>query len=162
YIGTNNAFKKSVEMARVELGESFLPVVQEITETLTPMIQRFTEWASENKEVVAGVAAAGVALTGFIAAVTSVITVVTALRFAFVALNASLGPVGLAIAGLSALALGATSYQIAADMATDSTWKFAESQDELNRKLNESPLTRSSSDLKNLISDYEEINMLIE
>jgi len=162
YTGTNNSFKKSVEMARVELGESFLPIVQEITEKLTPMIQRFTDWVSENKEVVAGMTAAGIAVTGLIATVTTLITVVGALTMAFRALNVSMGPVGWAIAGVSALAVGVASYQVAADMAAESTWQFAESQEELNRKLNESPLTRSSSDLEKLISDYDTINALIE
>lgn len=162
YTGSNNSFKKSIEEARVELGEAFLPIVQNIIEEITPLIKRFSEWAAANKDVVAGSTAAGFAITSLVAVITTLITVVGALKISLDALKVSIGPAGWVLIGLSALAIGTSSYTSAADAATESTWKFAQSQDELNAKLNESPLTRSASDLQNLIDDYEELNALIE
>jgi len=162
YTGTNNSFKKSIEEARVELGEAFLPIVQGITEEITPLIQRFTDWASVNKDVVAGATAAGFAITGLTAVLTTAITVVTALKFAVDALKISLGPAGWFLLGVSAIATGLSAYSVAADAATESTWQFAKSQEELNEKLNESPLNRTVDDLKKLQADYDELNRLLE
>lgn len=161
YTGTNNSFKKSIEAARVELGEAYLPVIQNIIETITPMIQQFTSWVTANKEVVVGITAAGFAITGLIAIITTAITVVGVLKIALDALKISLGPAGWLLIGVSLLATGFTAYQLAADAASESTWKFAESQAELNAKLNESPLTRTVDDLRTMQSDIDKINELM-
>lgn len=162
YTGTQAAFKSTIQEVRTELGEAFLPVIEEILSKITPLIRSFAEWASANKDVVAGATAAALAITSLITVVTTAITVVGALTAAFKALNITMGPVGCAIAIIGTLAAGVTAYQVAADAATESTWQFASSQEELNKKLNESPLTRSADELSKLKSDYDEINKLLE
>lgn len=155
YTGTQATFNQTMQMARVELGEAFLPVIQKITEEIVPMVKGFTEWASENKEVVAGMGAASIAIT-------SLIAVVGALSAAFLMLNAAMGPVGWILMAIGAVAAGTIAYSQAADAASGSVWKFAQSQEELNKKLAESPLNRSQQDVKNLQADYDTLNKLLE
>lgn len=155
YTGTQATFNQTLVTARQELGEAFIPALEEVLEIVTPLIRQFALFADENKEVVAGVAAAATAITGLIA-------VVGALAAAFLALNAAMGPVGWALLGIGALVTGTLAYSAAADAAAGSVWKFAENQDELNRKLNESPLKRTSQDVQNLQADIETLNELLE
>ena len=155
YTGTQASYTKTVETARQELGEAFIPVLQEVFELVTPLIREFALFAEGNKEVVAGVTAAAVAITGLI-------TVVGSLATAFLVLNAAMGPVRWAVLGIGALITGTLAYSAAADAAAGSVWKFAESQEELNQKLNESPLKRTSQDVQNLQADIETLNELLE
>ncbi|MGV2806242.1 hypothetical protein GNF85_22085, partial [Clostridium perfringens] len=46
YTGTQATFNQTIEMARVELGDAFLPVLGEIMQRITPMIKDFVEWAA--------------------------------------------------------------------------------------------------------------------
>ncbi|MBU5673250.1 hypothetical protein [Paenibacillus brevis] len=162
YTGTQATFNQTLEMARVELGEAFLPVLQEVMEEIVPMVKEFTAWSTENKDVVAGVAAATVTLGGLITVVTSLITVVAALRAAFTALNISMGPIGWAIAAFSAVTVGVTAYTAAASAASKEVLQLASSQEELNKKLNESPANRNVNELKQMKEDSEAINTILE
>lgn len=155
YTGTQATFNQTISDARTELGESFIPVLEQILEMLTPLIRDFGLWAGANHETVAGLTAAAIAVTAFIA-------VVGALTAAIVMLNAAMGPIGWVLLGIGSVVAGFAAYEFAAYAAADATWKFANSQEELNRKLNESPLTRSSDDLKDLKSDYADLNDLLE
>lgn len=155
YTGTQATFNQTLETARVELGEAFLPVLQQIMEEILPMIKGFAEWASENKEVVAGVGAATIAITALIA-------VVGMLSAAFLTLNAVMGPIGWAIIGIGAVVAGVTAYSMAADAASDSVLKLADSQEKLNTKLQESPTKWTVVDVENAKADIEALNELME
>lgn len=126
YTGTQATFNQTLQMARVEIGEAFLPVLQQVMEEIMPLVRSFTEWASENKEVVAGVGAATIAITALIA-------VVGALSAAFLVLNSTMGPIGWIVLAIGAVVAGTTAYSMAADAASGSVWKFAQSQEELNK-----------------------------
>lgn len=154
YTGTQATFSQTVEMARTELGEAFLPVLQNVMQELTPMIKGFVEWASENKEVIAGVGAATIAFTAFIA-------VVGALSAAFIVLNSAMGGIGVILTLVGAVAAGITAYGLAADKASGSVLRLANSQEELNTKLNESSKW-TSGDLENARADIEELEGLLE
>lgn len=162
YTGTQATFAQTMQMARVELGEAFLPVLQEIMETVTPMIKEFADWAAENEDVIAGIAAATITLGGLITVVTSLITVVAALRAAFTALNISMGPIGWAIAAFSAVTIGVTAYSAAASAASKEVLQLASSQEELNKKLNESPANRDVATLKKMQEDSKALNEILE
>lgn len=162
YTGTQATFNQTLEMTRVELGEAFLPLLQELMEQVTPVIKEFSLWVSENKEVAAGIAAAAISVTGFITVVTSLITVVAALRMAFIALNLSMGPIGWAIAAISAIAVGVTAYSAAADATAESVMTFAKNQEELNKKLNESAVNRNVAEVQKLQESAKNLNTLLE
>ncbi len=161
YTGTQTSFNKTIAEARAELGESFMPLLEEVMNRLQPLIVDFGKWAAENREVVAGTAAAGVAVTGLVAILTSLVTVLGAVRAAMVALNVSMGPIGWAIAGIGAIAAGVLAYSTASDLASESILKFAQNQEELNAKLAESPLDRSTSEVQALQSDIDTLNGIL-
>ncbi|REK68005.1 MAG: hypothetical protein C6P35_03280 [Cohnella sp.] len=155
YTGTQATFNQTLQTARVELGEAFLPVLEDLMETVTPLIRQFASFADGNKEVVAGVVAATTAFTAFIA-------VVGALATAFTVLKAAMGGWMTIITLIGAAAGGIWAYQQAADAAAESVWKFAKNQDELNQKLSESPLNRSAEEVKKLQEDIDTLNGLLD
>lgn len=155
YTGAQATFNQTIEKARLEIGEGFLPVLEELIETVTPIIKNIALWADGNEEMIAGLTAASVAVTGFIA-------VVAALTTAFIMLNSVMGPVGWAILAIGSLAAGVSAYAYASNATADSVLKFAKNQEELNRKLDESPLNRSVQDVKNLQSDIDTLNDILE
>ncbi len=155
FAGTQTDFRQTIETARQEIGEAYIPALENMMKVVSPLIRDFTRWAEENPKVVAGMTAA-------VAAVLALVTAVTALSAAFLVLNTAIGPVGWAILGIGALVTGTIAYKAAADAASESVWQFARSQDELNKKLAESPLSRSADDVKRLQSDTKTLNELIE
>ncbi|WP_217597174.1 hypothetical protein [Cohnella sp. GbtcB17] len=162
YNGKQAQFNQTIATARAELGEAFLPVLAKLIDTIMPLVKDFAAWAEEHKDVVAGMAAATVAVSGLIAVVTSLIGFIAALRVAFLTLNIAMGPIGWAIAGIAAVAIGVTAYKAAADAASESVWQFAQNQDELNKKLSESPLDRSTEDVQKLQADIDKVNELLK
>lgn len=161
YTGTQASFYQTLQMARAELGEAFIPVLQQIMEKITPMIKGIAEWAAENKELVAGLGAAAVAVGTLITILTTLITVAGMLATAFKALNISMGPIGIAITALSLVATGIMAYKAAADAAAPSLLAFAKSQEELNKRLSESPIKRTTDDVKAMQGDIEKLNALL-
>ncbi|WP_409346765.1 hypothetical protein [Paenibacillus sp. MBLB4367] len=158
YAGTQAQWNQTITTARQELGEAFIPVLNELLQKLTPIIVDFTKWVSTHKEFIAGTTAAAVAVGGFIAIITSLITVVAALRIAFIALGVSMGPIGIAISIISTVAAGVFAYKAAADAASESVMEFAKNQDELNAKLAQSPAGRSTDDVKKMQTDIDKLN----
>ncbi|WP_127580821.1 hypothetical protein [Paenibacillus koleovorans] len=154
YTGTQATYAQTLKTARVELGESFLPALERMMEVVTPVIKDLAAWVDQNEQIVVGLAAAAIAVTAMIA-------VVGGLTAAFFALNAVMGPVGWAILAIGAVTTGVVAYNIAASSAADSSLQFAESIEELNQKLDESPLKRTSDEVKGLQSDIDELNRLL-
>lgn len=169
---------KWVEAQQV-LGEAYLPALDTIMEIVTPIITGFAKWASENKETVAGITAATAAIVGMTTVMVVLIPAIGQARVAFTALtlaiktardaatfgaalSALLGPIGLLVGGIALVAGGVWAYKTAADATTESIWKFADSQEELNQKLSESPLNRSVQDVKDLQTDIDTANKLLE
>lgn len=71
-IRTAESFANRMKAARAELdnaavvvGTALLPILQKVLGIVTPLIQRFAEWAQQNQNLVISVAVAGVALTAF-------------------------------------------------------------------------------------------------
>lgn len=177
---------KWVEAQQI-IGEAYIPVLDQAMETITPILVGFEKWAAQNKDVVAGITAFTLAIGALVAGIVVMIPVVgkstvavnyfrkaildastaaaaaTTRMAAFgAALNVLAGPIGWIITGIGILAAGVWAYKSAADATTESIWKFAQSQEELNRKLSESPLTSTVQDVKNLQADLEKINEVLE
>lgn len=162
YTGTQATFASTIKLARTELGEAFVPVLEEIMEKITPVIKGTAEWAAENKEMVAGAGAAVIAITSLVAIMGTLVTVANALKAAMTALNISIGPVGWVVAAISLLAAGITAYSLASDAASDSVKMFAKNQEELNKKLNDSPLKLTVTDVQNLKSNMDKLNEVMK
>ncbi|MFC5528468.1 hypothetical protein [Cohnella yongneupensis] len=162
YAGSQAHFNQSMQTARAELGEAFLPVLQQLMDTIVPIISGFAEWAKNNKEVIAGVAAAAVTLGALILGATTLASVITTLSAAFAALNLSLGPIGWAITAIAAVTIGVTAYKAAADAASHSVSEFAKNQKDLNAALNDSPVKISADQYQKLSDNINILNEVLE
>jgi len=162
YAGTQMIFNNTIEMARMELGEAFMPVLQELMERVTPIIIGFTQWVESNKELVAGLSAAGITVVGIIAGFTSLITILGAVRAAATALSISFGPIGWVVAALTLVGTGLFSYFSASNAAAESVNKLAIAQGELNDKLSQSPTDRTVEDIKAMQADIEVLNEVLD
>ncbi|RAU96843.1 hypothetical protein [Paenibacillus sp. YN15] len=155
YAGTQAVFNQTITVARQELGEAYLPAIQKLMETLTPIIADVTTWISANKEMTVGLTAAAAAFLAVAAAVGT-------LSAALSVLQVSLGPVGWAIAGITAVAGAVTAYVVASDAASESTLKWAKNQDVLNAKLAQDATKRSAEDIRGLRGDIDTLNGILE
>jgi hypothetical protein len=155
FSGAQATFNQTIQTARTELGEAFMPVLQSVLETITPLISAFAKWADGNKELVAGIGGAAIAFTGFIA-------LVGVLATAFVALNAAMGGIGIVLTLVGAAISGVAAYAFSSDSAARSVLQFAKSQEELNMKLSESPITNTVEDIKAMQADIEKLSEVMD
>lgn len=153
YTGVQATFTNTIKQARAEIGGAFVPALQEVLELITPLIKNTADWASQNKEVIAGTAAAGLAIT-------SLISVVGALSAAFVVLKSAMGGIGVVLTLLGAVAAGVMAYAAAADSASGSVLRLANSQGELNAKMKDAA-NWTSTDLKNAREDIKQLEDLV-
>lgn len=128
YTGSQAKYNQSIQQARAALGDGLKPVLKETMDTLTPMIVEFAKWASENKELVAGLVTGTTTFLGFVAALSSSIVVINAVRAAMAGLNLSLGPAGWLITGLALLAPAFISAGVAASTLEESTMEQVNAQ----------------------------------
>ncbi len=155
YTGTQATFQSTLQEARTELGEAFIPHLEKVLEIITPLIKSFALWTSENKDTAAGLTTAAIAVSALIA-------VVTALAAAFVVLNTAMGPIGWAVLGISALVTGVYAYTAAADQASESVKKFTSNQEQLNKALNDSSEGLKANHYKMLEENIETLNEVLE
>lgn len=109
-------FDNNVQAMKIAFGSAFLPVLNQIMESLTPILQKITDWAQQNPELVQ-------TITAIIGAVLGVVAVLGGLALAFTAVTGGVAaviavftaltsPVGLAIAAIAAgIAIGELLYQ---------------------------------------------------
>lgn len=96
-------FKNNVNDVGITLGAALLPAINQIIASITPLIIKFSEFASKNPELIVNVLAVGAAMGGLGivmmalgAVITSVTTIVAALA----------SPIVLIVLGIAALAAG--------------------------------------------------------
>lgn len=93
---------------RSELGEALIPVAEKLVEVIGPIVTKITEWADKNPELAAKIAVAALAITGLVAVLGTIGLILPAVITGFTALativGILLGPVGLIIAALAAVA----------------------------------------------------------
>ncbi|MCR2805337.1 hypothetical protein [Paenibacillus soyae] len=155
YTGAQTDFNQTLAAARVELGEAYLPTVQKITETITPLIKQFTGWATENKEVVSTV-------TATVTATLALATAIGVLSVAVRGLNAALGPIGWAITILGGVVTGVSAYTAAANSASAEAREFAANQDALNDALEKTDGILNAQQYKQMTTQMEALNEVLE
>lgn len=100
FTGQQRAQRKATVEASQALGDAFLPVMQDISETLTPLIEKVGDWIEQNPDLARNVGIATVALTALLA-------VVGLLGLALPAIATGFGlifsPIGLIIIAIGAL-----------------------------------------------------------
>ncbi len=104
--------KNQVETLAIKAGELLLPILDELLNTITPIIDSTSKWISENKEtakiiayVAGGVAGFAFALSGIAGVIQSIITITKAWRAVQAALNITLSanPIGIIILSIVTL-----------------------------------------------------------
>lgn len=142
YEGKLAEFNQTITMARAELGEAFIPALEEAMEKITPMIIETTKWLGENKELVAGLGSAAIAGLGMVSFLSVAVIAVNALRVGLVGLNLALGPIGWVAASLSVIVPSLLAMDGAMNLVGDSsdkashkTSELAREYDDLNAKL---------------------------
>lgn len=126
YAGMNEAVRQTTqggiialrnEMGRLmeTIGEQFIPVLNEVIETITPVITKVIEWVNKNPELTANLVLVGLAVTGLIAAIGTLglimLPVLAGFKTLAVLSLALLSPAGLVVAALTII--GITAYKIA-------------------------------------------------
>ncbi|MGI2294181.1 hypothetical protein [Paenibacillus sp. GXUN7292] len=153
--GTQATYQSTLQEVRTELGEAFIPYLERALELITPIIKSFSLWTSENKETVAGLTAAAIAVTGFIAVLSSLAAMLTLV-------NSLLGPIGWTILGIGSLIAGVTAYSLATNQASESVKEFTANQEQLNKVLSDSSNSMNVNQYKMLQSNLETLNEVLE
>jgi hypothetical protein len=155
FTGTQSEFNQTMRTARTELGEAYLPVIEKVLETLTPIIRDFSLWSAENKDVVAG-------LTAATASTLAMATAVSALSLALRGLGIAMGPVGWVITLLGTVVAGIAAYTAAADTATIAAKGFAAANNELNASLEKTNGVVNADQYREMKSQMEALTDVIE
>ena len=130
-----DALNISFQHSTANVAGAFLPVMEDVSDNLLPIIEGFGDWAAENEHVVRGLLASAVATTALVGAIFA-ITKATALLNAALAVRAALsGPAGWVALGVAA-GVGVGAYAISggfgdqADEAEGETSRLADAQQE--------------------------------
>lgn len=106
--------KNNVNVAAIAVGEILLPAISQVFEAVTPLIQKFTEWAQANPELIKQFLIISGAIIGLILAITGIGLAVSAVLAGLTGIGAILGavmagvslilsPIGLLIAAIGAI-----------------------------------------------------------
>lgn len=106
--------KNNVNVAAIAVGEILLPAISQVVEAVTPLIQKFTEWAQANPELIKQFLIISGAIIGLILAITGIGLAVSAVLAGLTGIGAILGavmagvslilsPIGLLIAAIGAI-----------------------------------------------------------
>ncbi len=105
--GGIQAMKNAFGDLQEAIGKAFIPALTELVEKITPLIEKFAQWAEENPQLVkqitiaAAVFAALVAVLGFLGMI--IIPLKAGIMAVGVVLGAILSPIGLVIAAIIAI-----------------------------------------------------------
>lgn len=162
YTGTQATFNQTLEMARVELGESFLPVIQEVMEDIIPLVKGFTQWTSENKELVAGLATGTVTILGLVTAMTAAAAAARMLGISLAGLQSSAGILGVISLAIGLVVGGLTTLAVENREVAAAVKEHDEAQQALNRTLRDAPYGRTVDEIKEMKNTLEELTPLLE
>ena len=130
-----DALNISFQHSTANVAGGFLPVMEDVSDNLLPIIEGFGDWAAENEHVVRGLLAGAVATTALVGAIYAITKATTLLNAALAVRAALSGPAGWAALGVAA-AVGVGAYAISggfgdqADEAEGETSRLADAQQE--------------------------------
>ncbi len=102
---TANAFvliQNSARLVAANLGVALLPAVKQITDALIPMIQKFSDWAKANPELIVTIAKVSAVILSSVVAISAITTVVSKAKLAWTALSTAFAVAKVAILAISA------------------------------------------------------------
>jgi hypothetical protein len=162
YTGASAEFTQSITNAKVALGDGLKPVFEEIMRSITPVIVSFTEWAEDNKELVAGLATGTTTVLGLVTALLTATSVVKALSVALKGLQASAGVFGVISLAIGVVVGGLSALIARNKEAAEAVKAHDDAQQSLNQTLRAAPYGRSVDDVKALQKSLEELNPVLE
>ncbi|NUU62702.1 hypothetical protein [Paenibacillus agri] len=162
YTGVQATFNKTLTEARAELGEAFIPALQQVMTLVTPLIKEFAQFTEENKGLVSGVNAGTVAVLALLSALLLLPPAIKAVKAALTLLGASSGPIGWSIVAIGALVSGITYLVTKSSEAKQAATELAQKQAELNAVLDKAPVDRAASDLDMLAEKEKALADVIE
>ena len=130
-----DALNISFQHSTANVAGAFLPVMEDLSDTLLPVIEGFGDWAANNEQVVRGLLASAVATTALVGGIFAITKATTILNAALAVRAALSGPTGWAALGVAA-AVGVGAYAISggfsdqADGAESETSRLADAQQE--------------------------------
>lgn len=142
--------QSALEAAGITIGDNFAGSLKAIVEWLTQLVVGFTSLDPSLQ-------AALVAFPLISAGVLSAAAAIGALTIAFQALQVSVPVIGAISVALGLLGAGLAAIFVSHNEAEEATRKFEEAQKSLNDVLNESPLTRSVEEVKQLQETNESL-----
>lgn len=162
YTGASAEFTQSITNAKVALGDGLKPVFEEIMRSITPVIISFTEWAEDNKELVAGLATGTTTVLGLVTALLTATSVVKALSVALKGLQASAGVFGVISLAIGVVVGGLSALIARNKEAAEAVKAHDDAQQSLNQTLRAAPYGRSVDDVKALQQALEALNPVLE
>ena len=146
------------------IASSFAPVIQNLVSRITNIVSEITKWAKEHPELTKALSLTVSGIGGFLTIggtllliLPKIATGIMALRTAFIAAQASMGPVGLAFAAISLALTILVPILMSLDDETDSA---SEAMDEFK-----SSVSDTSTPLKTLgknINDIPELKAIVD
>lgn len=98
-----NDLKVQFEGTRNAIGQALMPILQQLMEKLSPVIDKVTNWINENPKLVETILIVGGVVTGLGVALTTLGAVLGGLSLAITAVNIAFAPTNLLILGIIAV-----------------------------------------------------------
>ncbi|MFF2016218.1 hypothetical protein [Paenibacillus sp. NPDC058177] len=162
YTGVQATFNKTIAEARAELGDAFIPALQQVMALVSPLIKEFSQFTEEHKGLVSGVNAGTVAVLALVSALLLLPPAIKAVKAVLALLGASSGPIGWSVLAIGALVSGITYLVTKSSEAKQATAELVEKQKELNAVLDKAAVDRTANDVDTLRAKTEELTTALE
>lgn len=103
--GTMDRMSANIEILKIRMGEALVPIIGTLSEKITDLVIKFTDFISANKEAVAGLQVGLVVLTTFLAALAMMGAMLPMITVGFAGLIAPGGLAAMAIASIKVTAV---------------------------------------------------------
>ena len=117
-----NELKVNFEGTRNAIGQALMPILQQLMERVSPVIDKVTNWINENPKLVETLLIVGGVIAGLGAILTTLGAVLGGVSLAITAVNIAFAPTNLLILGIIAVLGGIIAMAILMKKAWDENW----------------------------------------
>lgn len=117
-----NELKVQFEGTRNAIGQALMPILQQLMERVSPVIDKVTNWINENPKLVETLLIVGGVIAGLGAILTTLGAVLGGVSLAITAVNIAFAPTNLLILGIIAVLGGIIAMAILMKKAWDENW----------------------------------------
>lgn len=150
------------------IGSAFLPVLNNLVNSITPIITRIADFTREHKGLVVAIGTSIAVFTGLVTVSTTLVTiapaVISGLRLIGIASSTALGPIGLLIGGVSILAGLFISSSVSSNKASSALTDTGKAAEAMDAKLQASldGIAATSDSMKQLGEDAKQTALKIK